>query len=122
MSESLPRRDPRSGRGGVQGEPVLRMPRVVAFMLGGVVGVGLYSAMEPIRRPRDVYVDRVVFAFSAPVADAQSAPAMPVSAGATMTATAPVDEEARACASAFWTHGPASRYSPVVDSSIDSIP
>jgi hypothetical protein len=34
------------------------MPRGIAFVLGGVVGVGLYAALTPAPAPRIVYVDR----------------------------------------------------------------
>jgi hypothetical protein len=34
------------------------MPHGIAFVLGGVVGVGLYAALAPAPAPRIVYVDR----------------------------------------------------------------
>ncbi len=53
------------GGGGAAGEAarrsaIPRMPRTIAFVLGGVVGVGLYAALAPVPAPRVVYVDRVV--------------------------------------------------------------
>lgn len=54
-----------SGGGGTAGGPVGRsaipkMPRTIAFVLGGVVGVGLYAGIAPVPSARVVYVDRVV--------------------------------------------------------------
>jgi hypothetical protein len=57
------------------------MPRGIAFVLGGVVGVGVYSAVVSAVAPRIVYVDRPVAPFLPPastVAPAPSAGAVPV--------------------------------------------
>jgi hypothetical protein len=63
---------------------VTQMPRAVAFVLGGVVGVGLYSALAPVPPPRVVYVDRVVPALSAaPVPEMPAATAVPATPSAT---------------------------------------
>jgi hypothetical protein len=48
------------GSGGPGGSRVLRIPRGIAFVLGGVVGAGLYAALAPTSAPRIVYVDRAV--------------------------------------------------------------
>jgi hypothetical protein len=77
---------PGGSGGGAQGGSggpmaVSRMPRAVAFVLGGVVGVGLYAALAPVPPQRVVYVDRVVPAPSAApeaaVPAAAAAPAVP---------------------------------------------
>jgi hypothetical protein len=47
------------GSGGPGGSGLPGMPRGVAFVLGAVVGVGLYAALAPAPAPRVVYVDRV---------------------------------------------------------------
>jgi hypothetical protein len=69
------------------------MPRAVAFVLGGVVGVGLYSTLAPAPSPRVVYVDRVVPAsVTAPIADPPAVaptPAAPVASAAAVVAVAP---------------------------------
>jgi hypothetical protein len=75
------------GGGGVGVGPqgrsgLLSMSGTVAFLLGGVVGAGLYAAMAPAPEPRVVYVDR---AAPAPV------PA-PVAAAPTVPVTAPTEE------------------------------
>ncbi len=62
------------------------MPGAIAFVLGGVVGVGLYVALAPAPAARVVYVDRIVPAPpTAPVATA--APVTAVAAGAVSTAS-----------------------------------
>ncbi len=91
-----------SGGGGAQGGPggrsaVPRMPRSVAFVLGGVIGVGLYSALVPAPAPRVVYVDRFVPApVAPPMADAPTAAAIPPAPIATVTSTASVAPPGRA--------------------------
>jgi hypothetical protein len=53
------------GGGGAGRSRVLRMPRGIAFVLGGVVGVGLYAGLAPAPAPRVVYVDRPVSSIQA---------------------------------------------------------
>ncbi len=54
------------------------MPRAIAFVLGGVVGVGLYVALAPAPAARVVYVDRIV----------PAPPTAPLATAATVTAVA----------------------------------
>ena len=78
------------------GSAAARIPRGIAFVLGGLVGVGLYSALAPA--PRIVFVDRPVTsaqaATSATAAAAPSTGAVPVAndvppAPATTTVASP---------------------------------
>ena len=74
---------PGGGGLGPQGRSgLLNMSGVVAFLLGGVVGAGLYAAMAPVPEPRVVYVDR-----AAP----PTVPA-PIAAVPTVPVTAPTQE------------------------------
>jgi len=78
--------------GGPAGRPGLpRMPRTIAFVLGGVVGVGLYAALAPAPTQRVVYVDRAVPAPQAvPFATATAtAPAVPTEAPPAASNAAP---------------------------------
>lgn len=76
---------------------VTRMPRAVAFVLGGVVGVGLYSALVPAPPARVVYVDCVVPAPSPPpVPEAPAATMVPAAPTASAVAAAPVVASSRA--------------------------
>jgi hypothetical protein len=62
-----------------------------------LVGVGLYSALAPVRAPRVVYVDRIVPAPAAPtVAEAPAAVAIPAAPIAITTSTASVAPSSRA--------------------------
>ncbi len=63
------------GSGARAGAP--RVPTAIAFVLGAVVGVGVYAALAPRAAPRTIYVDRVVPPPSAaPVAPATATAAI----------------------------------------------
>ena len=85
-------REEDGGVGGSGGSPAARMPRGIAFVLGGVVGVGVYSAIAPAPAPRTVFVDR-------PVTSVQPTTAATVAA-APSTGAAPFNNEDRTPASA----------------------
>ncbi|HTB77893.1 MAG TPA: hypothetical protein VK762_31825 [Polyangiaceae bacterium] len=66
------------------------MPRAIAFVLGGVVGVGLYVALAPAPAARVVYVDRIVPAPpTAPLATAATVTAVAAGEGSTAGAATP---------------------------------
>jgi hypothetical protein len=66
------------------------MPRAIAFVLGGVVGVGLYVALAPAPAARVVYVDRIVPAPpTAPLATAATVTAVATEEGSTAGAAIP---------------------------------
>jgi hypothetical protein len=98
------------GKGVRPGVP--RIPTAIAFVLGAVVGVGVYAALAPAAAPRTIYVDRVVPPPSAePVAKAaatatieavpapgaaQAASAAPSTRGSQLSAERILLDEARA--------------------------